>query len=136
MRNKALVLLSVLFLGCSTNVIPSNKTNNVCDPQFFKNYQRKPNEIVGIGIAPMNLKGFNAQKQSAIAKALNEIAAQEGVTINSQFVTHKATVNHSKAYSASASYIAQTVDGKEVRAKIVKECKAPDGNYYVLMKAY
>ncbi len=99
-------------------------------------YEAKKGEIVGIGVAPPNFYGFNAQKRSAISKALNEIAAQMGVTVNNTYVANEKVVNHSRAYSTAQTYTMQTINGKKVNAKIVKECKAADGNYYVLMKAY
>lgn len=133
MRNKIFFLLFSFFLaGCSSSSVPKQ----TCDPYFFKNYTPKKGEIVGIGIAGPNINGPTAQKKSAISKALNEIAYQLGVTINSASILKKEAVNHNKTYSSFSSYSLQSVNGKKVRAKIIKECKALDDNYYVLMKAY
>ena len=135
MLSRVLSLSFVFFIGCAS--IPIKKEQkNVCDPNFFRHYTPKSNEIVGIGIAGPNLNGFNAQKKSAISKALNEIAMQMGVTINSAYISNKKVVNRSQSYSSAQSYSVQTVNGQKVNAKIVKECKANDGYYYVLMKAY
>ena len=131
-----LVPLSLFIIGCNgINIGVNNQQKNVCDPQFFVNYTSKPGEIVGIGIAPMNFNGDAAQKKSAIAKAIEEIASQEGVKVNSAFISHKQVFNK-VSNSNMESYSVHTINGKEVRARIVKECKAADGKYYVLMKAY
>lgn len=143
MLNKKFIAIASFFLlflvGCSTNdLIAINGAGNSseCNPYFFRHYTPKNNEIVGVGIAPINLNGFNAQKKSAISKALNEIAFQKGVTVNSAYLSNKKVENHSQAYSSAQTYSLQTVEGKKINAKIVKECKAPDGYYYVLMRAY
>lgn len=130
MLKKFFLFLPLLFLGCFQEVHKSE-----CNPSFFTNYTHKKGEIVGIGIAAPNLNGFTAQKRSAISKAINQIAMQLGVTVKSVSLMQRESVNHQKALSSFSQYSLQTVNGKKVRAKIVKECKSGD-YYYVLMKAY
>lgn len=127
---KIFLFLPLIFLGCFQEVHKSS-----CNPSFFTNYNHKKGEIVGIGIAAPNLNGFSAQKKSAISKAINQIAMQLGVNVKSVSIMQRQSVNHQKASSSFSQYSLQTVNGKTVRARIVKECRSGD-YYYVLMKAY
>jgi len=141
MKLKILILPAfLLFAGCSMNDIGlgSKKSNSyICtsEPAWVINPPVKAGEIYGVGVAPLNFKGEQAQRQSAISKAINEIAAQMQTTVNSQTVTQSAVYNkHATTSMSSVSF--QTVDGQKVSANIIKACKNPEtGYFYILMKA-
>jgi len=135
--NKIFLASFLLFIGCQSPNIKSfiNSNDNVCDPSYFENYQRKENEIVGIGIAPININGEDAQRKSAISKAIDEIARQLGVTVYS-VTKSKTSMYNGDVRRFYGNYSLQTVNGNKVNAKIIKACKAENGNFYVLMKAY
>ncbi len=136
--NKIFLASSLFFFSCQSPDIKDfsfNNGDNKCEPSYFENYQRKQNEIVGIGIAPMNINGIDAQRKSAISKAIDEIARQLGVTV-STITKSKTSMSNGQVSRYYNNYSLQTVNGNKVNAKIVKACKAEDGNFYVLMKAY
>jgi len=138
MIKKLFFLLPLVFLGCQSPEIAEKIFNNDegCNPSYFYNYASKhPDKIVGVGIAPRNFNGEAAQRKSAISKALNEIAMQKKVQISTvtQTSTHAVNKNVNRSFN---SYSIQTVNGEVVHAKIVKSCKADDGNFYVVMEAY
>jgi hypothetical protein len=144
MKLKYLVLPAFLFFaGCGNNLkvpdinIPFMNDNGICEtePKWVTNPPVEKNEIYGVGIAPRNFHGVQAQRKSAIAKAINEIASQLNTTVNSQVAT-TATVVNGHGSSAMNSVSFQTVNGQKVSAQIVKSCKNPNNGYlYILMKA-
>ena len=129
----------LLFAGCSYNTPSKNTTasSDVCmtQPSWVLNPPVEKGAIYGVGIAPENFKGVQAQRESAIAKAINEIATQYKTKVNSQTVIQSTVHNkHISKYMNSVSF--QTVNGESVSAKIIKSCTNPQTGYlYVLMKA-
>jgi hypothetical protein len=146
MKLKYLVLPALLFFaGCGTDSIKMpdvnipfmNNDNGICntEPKWVVRPPVEKNAIYGVGIAPRNFNGEQAQRKSALAKAINEIASQLNTTVNSQVATSAAVVN-GQGNSAMSSVSFQTVNGQKVSAKIVKSCKNPNNGYlYILMKA-
>jgi hypothetical protein len=129
----------LLFAGCQSEIpVDIFKTDNgICktEPKWVVNPPVEKGAIYGVGVAPINFKGEQAQRKSAIAKAINEIASQMNTTVNSQTTTTASVYNgHGSSGMSSVSF--QTVNGQKVSAKIIKSCKNPNNGYfYVLMKA-
>ena len=141
MKLKNLILPAfLLFAGCSMNDIGLGKKssdNGICmtEPKWVAQPPVKEGEIYGVGVAPMNFHGEQAQRKSAIAKAIDEIAAQMQTTVNSQTVT-QATVYNKHASTSMSNVSFQTINGQKVSATIIKSCKNPETGYlYILMKA-
>lgn len=136
---KYLIIPALFFAGCSMNSLSLKKdsNSNICvnEPKWVLNPPVKAGEIYGVGIAPQNFNGVQAQRKSAISKAINEIASQLNTTVNSQTVIHSVVYN--KNASTSMNNVSfQTVNGQKVSAIIVKSCKNPNNGYlYILMKA-
>jgi len=146
MKFRYLILPAFLFFaGCSTDdmKMPELKIpfvggeSGVCEtePKWVINPPSESGYVYGVGIAPKNFAGAQAQRKSALAKAINEIASQLNTTVNSQLST-KASVYNGQGSSSMSSVSFQTVNGQKVSADIVKSCKNPNNGYlYVLMKA-
>jgi hypothetical protein len=142
MKLRYLILPAMLFFaGCNTDVklpdIGFSADNGICEkePKWVVNPPIEKNAIYGVGVAPRNFNGEQAQRKSAIAKAINEIASQMNTTVNSQVMT-RASIHNGNGSSSMNSVSFQTVNGQKVSAKIVKSCKNPNNGYfYVLMKA-
>ena len=137
MRKLLLIPAMLLFAGCSFNQIGlSNKPKDICytEPTWAITPPVKDGYIYGVGIAPMNFNGEQAQRKSALSKAINEIAAQLNTTVNSQIVMNMSVHNNSATRNMN-SISFQTVDGQKVSAKIIKSCKNPNNGYlYILMR--
>ena len=127
---KFLPFLIVFFIGCVNNQ-PQKKDS--CNINSFYKYQQNSKKITGIGIAPPNFYGENAQRKSAIAKALDEIARQKGIKINTTLYMQRVK-NLSSTNSSTQIYSIQTAN-QSIKAKIVKECYK-DGYLYILMESY
>jgi len=143
MKKYLLIPAIAFFAGCSTPNVADIKSinpfaeNGICEkePSWVINPPREKNAVYGVGIAPRNFAGEQAQRKSAVAKAINEIASQLNTTVNSQVATSASVVN-GQGSSAMSSVSFQTVNGQKVSATIVKSCKNPNNGYlYILMKA-
>jgi hypothetical protein len=135
MKKYIFILVTLLVTGCSSNFLSNNKENLVNGvPQWVHNPKSNANEVVGIGIAPKNMKGAQAQRKSAISKAIDEIASQLGTTVNSIVQTSAHSDSNGNSNSALNTYSFQTVDGKTVTAFIKKTYKNPkNGVLYIMM---
>jgi len=140
MRKYFIIPAIFLFVGCSMNNLDITKSKNesdicITEPQWVLNPPVKKGVIYGVGIAPENFKGVQAQRKSALSKAIDEIASQLNTTVNSQVATTSSVINgHGSSAMSSVSF--QTVNGQTVSAKIIKSCKNPNNGYlYILMKA-
>ena len=141
MKKRYLIIPAfLLFAGCAGSSYMSNMLggdDGVCssEPTWVVSPPSQKGAIYGVGVAPRHFKGEQAQRKSAISKAINEIASQMNTTVNSQMATSASVYNgHGSSSMSSISF--QTVNGQKVSAKIVKSCKNPNNGYlYILMKA-
>ena len=140
MKKFLLIPAILFFAGCadvSVNSINPFSDNGICEkePNWVLNPPLEKGYVYGVGVAPRNFKGEQAQRKSALAKAINEIASQLKTTVNSQIATTMSMQN-GRGSSSMSSVSFQTVDGQQVSAKIIKSCKNPNNGYlYILMKA-
>jgi len=146
MKLKYLVLPAFLFFaGCSTSDMQMPNLDvpfiggdkGICntEPSWAITPPLEKGYVYGVGIAPRNFNGEQAQRKSALSKAINEIASQFNTTVNSQIAT-SASVHNGQGSSSMSSVSFQTVNGQKVSANIVKSCKNPNNGYlYILMKA-
>ena len=136
MRKLLLIPAVLLFAGCSFQFNVNNKPKDICytEPTWAVTPPVEKGYIYGVGIAPMNFNGEQAQRKSALSKAINEIATQLNTTVNSQFMMQM-SVHNKNAIKNMNSISFQTVDGQKVSAKIIKSCKNPNNGYlYILMR--
>jgi hypothetical protein len=129
----------LLFAGCNNlNLVQTKpKINGICysEPNWVLNPPSDKNSLYGVGIAGVNFKGEQAQRKTAIARAIDEIATQLKTKVNSKTIT-SSSVHNGSVDSSFSNVSFQTVDGQVVSAKIIQSCKNPQtGMFYVLMKA-
>ncbi|MDD5771901.1 MAG: hypothetical protein PHX78_00375 [bacterium] len=85
-------------------------------PEWYWNPGMKGN-IGGVGTSGIHIKSENEQRKLAIERALDDIARQLGVKVNSYLVTATTgTQNDAKTYMGT--YSVQTSDSKSVKANI------------------
>ena len=135
MLSRLFPFLFIIFIGCSIDNISLNKKNSVCyeKPSWAIKVPSTKNKLYGVGIAGENINGEAAQRKIAIARALNEIAAQLKTTVNSKLESLQTTLGDNR----TQIYTIQTVDNQVVHAKIIKSCKNPNtGMLYILMESY
>jgi len=135
--NSILSLSLLIMVGCASPYF-NNNNNVICKttPKWAIEPPVTKGKIYGVGIAPMNFNGKAAQRESAIHKAINEIASQLNTVVNSQIVTNSAIYNKSATHSTN-SVSFQTINGQKVSAKIIKSCTNPNNGFlYILMETY
>jgi hypothetical protein len=136
MNLKYLIIPAIFLAGCGNLSFNTKTPQGICykQPSWVTNPPVNKNEIYGVGVAPENFNGFQAQRKSAITKAINEIATQLNTTVNSKILYDIDVKNfQSKQEFHTSSF--QTVDNQKVKAIVIKSCKNPNNGYfYVLMK--
>ena len=133
-KNLSNFSLFFLLVGCNTPTLEKKENKHICysTPNWVINTPVSKTKIYGVGIAGENFKGINAQRRSAISKAINEIAMQMKVKVNNSFYSRQNS--NGENYSDNITF--QTVNNQSVSAKIIKSCKNPNnGMFYVLMQA-
>lgn len=130
---KTLLFLVLFFLGGCASVSLNNNVNQ--EPQWITHIPKDQNFVYGLGVAPPNFNGKDAQRKSAISKALTEIAYQLGVEVNSEALSSQEAFNSSVNNYFKLTSL-QKVKNKDVKAEIVHIYKNPQTGYlYVLMRA-
>lgn len=94
---------------------------------------RLAGERVGLGSAKQHMQGYNAQRQLAVSRALDELARQQGVEINNILVTQSkgSAMGTSSSLHTSSE---QKVSGAQVTARIAEEWNS-GGELFILMVA-
>lgn len=107
-----IIILAGLCFACASKT----PAPDVQRPEWFFNpdLSDKPG---GVGIAGPHINGLHAQKKLAVKRALNELAKQLGVEVES--TTELISKGSSdRAQTRQRVYSVQTVKGKVVRAKL------------------
>lgn len=124
--------LVLFFVACSTP--PPAPTQGI--PKWT---MMPPDDghIYGVGSASYNYHGFPAQKQDAIAQAIDMIARQKGVKVDNSLERIKRIDSGTQTQASTIDYSFQTVEGTKVKAKIkdVYHDRYKDV-FYVLMIEY
>jgi len=109
---------------------PDKKPIWIDKPYIHPKVQGK---IFAIGSAGENIRGEEAQRLKAISIAIDKIARQKGVKVNST-LSRVQSVKNSHQSSSIDSYSVQTVEGKVISTRIVDFWKDPiSKKFYVLM---
>jgi len=109
-----MMVLAVLAVGCGGT--PQATVPKDGSPEWIYN-PGMSGKIGGVGSAITHVKGRAAQRETAISRALDEIARQMGVKVSNVLST-EASAGGGNASSSMQSYSFQTTDGKVVKAQI------------------
>lgn len=116
MRNfqslKTLFLISLFSVGCGSSPQPNGEPIWLTDPT------QNGKLIGGVGSAGKHLNGESAQLKVAISRAIDMIASQMGVTVNTQMTTSKSIKNRRMMNSGLNTISFHTVDGVKVNGQI------------------
>lgn len=108
-----LLFLSLFFIACAGSTQPTRQ-----GPPKWIDVPPSDGKIYGIGQASYNYYGVNAQKQEAMAQAIDMIARQKGVKVENSLERIKRVDKGQVSKSSSIGYSFQSVDGTTVNAKI------------------
>lgn len=124
----------IILAGCYAAEVQSGTKLVNGKPYWFFS-PSKDGKIGGVGVCGMHVDGTTGQKTLATQRALEEIARQMGVKVDSYSSLKSVSDNTGSAVSGESSSFF-TVDGREVKAKIEEMWEDPYTNeLYVWMVA-
>jgi len=116
---KITIILSLFLTACSSadhSVKADNSINSKIPKWVF--YYDGDRKTCGVGIARPHIRGLAYQRAVAISRAIDEIARQQGVTVDTELASLMSG-NQNGAISRLSTYSVQTSTGKTVEAKII-----------------
>lgn len=122
MTQRALLLSGVIIAACVSGCIPKEPTVKESAPIVTP----KPKWVFtpssegglgGVGICATHIKGPSAQREVAISRAMDEIARQMGVKIQTALQT-SAKVTNASVSTTLETYSVQTTDGRTIKATL------------------
>lgn len=124
-----LLLSTLLFVSCAQ--APAVVAG---PPAWIKEQPMDAKLLYGVGSAPFNMKGFTAQKQAAMAAAIDVIARQKKIKVQAEQERLKTTSKGYVGIDKTMSHSVHTVENVVVNAKIKDEYHDRYRDvYYVLM---
>lgn len=129
-KSLLLFVITLFFIACTAEPKPLG-------PPKWIDIPPSGDKIHGVGSAAYNYHGIKAQKQDAMAQAIDMIARQKGVKVVNSLERIKKVDDGEVSQASMIDYSFQTVDGTTVNAKIkdVYHDKYRD-IYHVLMVEY
>ncbi len=137
MRILAKTVLSLFLASISINFISCATSRKTVDyppdiRERFFNYHSKGKKC-GTGMSRPHIKGVSYQRATAISRAIDEIARQQGVEVKTD-VEHFLTGSEDNVRSGLSTYSIQTTSGKTVQATIIdQKFNTPTDEFIVLM---
>lgn len=123
MRQRTLLLTSVIIAGCLSGCIPEvplaqvNPSSAISSKPKWVFNPSLEGGIGGVGICAMHIKGPSFQREVAISRAMDEIARQMGVKVQTALQT-SAKVTNQSASTTLETYSVQTTDGRTIKATL------------------
>ena len=119
------IITLIILQGCQTqNITPKTNNNNI--PKWLLNPYVDGDSIAAIGCSQIHFNGIAAQKDLAISRAIDRIAAQNRVIIEN--VTYRETYlqgNNKNSNLKSSSL--HTIDKVKISTKIKEIYTKQDG---------
>ncbi len=107
----------LLFSSCASKYNNSISSNNIQLPEWVVNPSR--NGVVGgIGYCAAHIKGYAGQKELAIKRALEDIARQKGVVVNSILFVSSKSSNQTKMPDTTSKTISSYQTQQNVKSYI------------------
>lgn len=85
----------------------------------------KNGKIGGVGVSGFHIRGKTAQRELAITRAIDDIARQMGITVQSNLETASTASSSGAVSSAMQTYSLHTVSGTVVKAHIEEVWEDP-----------
>jgi|Wag4MinimDraft_13_1082653.scaffolds.fasta_scaffold00280_8 hypothetical protein len=116
----ALIVLLLFTVSCTNR--PTKPESSI--PEWvFGNISE--NGICYVGSSKRHIRGIAYQRALAVSRALEGIARQKNITINTQIEHYMSGTSYS-AQSSLNSYSVQTTEGEQINAKIKKTWLNPE----------
>lgn len=115
------ILLAIVSVMLFTSCIHKNNTTvtrKLQEPKWLLNPYLDNNKVAAIGCSQIHFRGIEAQKNLAISRAIDRIAAQNSIIIDNVTYRQKSITNGRKANSKSTSSSLHSIDNLKVSTKI------------------
>lgn len=122
----SIIVSVMLFSGC----VPQNDTTvtkQTSEPKWLLDPYTDNDKIAAIGCSQIHFKGIEAQKDLAIARAINRIATQNSVIVDNVTYRQKSNTNGNKVNSSSSSSSLHAVENVKISTKTKAIYTKPDG---------
>lgn len=116
----AFFILSFLFIfvsGCASKHSSSSSVSNIQIPEWVTN-PSKNGVIGGVGYCAAHINGYAGQKELASKRALEDIARQKGVLVNSIMLISSKSSNSTKLPDTTSKNISSYQTQQSVKAYI------------------
>ncbi len=107
----------LLFSGCVTGSYFNSKIVTNDEPKWILDPYIDGDKIAAVACASEHFKGVEAQKKLAISRAIDLVATQNKVTVNSVTLREKSSINGSRANTKLQSSSLQSVDNTIISTK-------------------
>jgi len=124
----------LLLTACSSahNSVKGGNSIDPNKPKWASHYDGG-NKTCGLGIARPHIRGIAYQRIVAISRAIDEIARQQGVSVDTELESLMIG-NQNGTISSLSTYSVQTSTGNKVEAKIIDTYMDDrSDDFYVLM---
>lgn len=110
------LLFIIMISGCA-GVASKAETNNIKMPEWILN-PSKNGVIGGVGYCPAHVDGISGQRELASKRALEEIARQKGVNVDSVMVVSSSSSNQSKYQDTKVDTLSTFKSNTNIKAYI------------------
>lgn len=107
----------IFIFGCASKHISSGLASNIQIPEWVTN-PSKNGVIGGVGYCAAHINGYAGQKELASKRALEDIARQKGVLVNSIMLVSSKSSNNTKLPDTTSKNISSYQTQQNVKAYI------------------
>ena len=126
-----LIISVVLFTSCVNNNLQNSTAVVTQEPKWMDNPYIEHDKFASIGCAYKHINGRTAQKKLAIARAIDELATQTKVRVQSVNLNKKSVSNGVMKRSTTDMSSLQSVDNISISTKIKDTYETKDGEICV-----
>lgn len=118
-RFLTVVFLFALLAGCaSTARQQASSTDHPSPPAWVLQPEGPQGQLGGVGVSRPHIRGRSFQRQTAVSRAIDEIARQLGVRVDSILSDQQKSVDGGSLKGQTAIYSFQTTTGEVISARL------------------
>lgn len=107
----------MFFSGCAAKHSNSSSASNIQIPEWVTN-PSKNGVIGGVGYCAAHINGYTGQKELASKRALEDIARQKGVLVNSILLVTSKSSNNTKLSDTTSKNVSSYQTQQNIKAYI------------------
>lgn len=122
------LFLLVLLVGCQSHQQDIPSTQNPSPhktPEWVLQPTGPEGQLGGVGVSRPHVRGLSHQRQTAVSRAIDELARQLGVTVESVLTDQQRSVNGGQLAGETTIVSFQTTTGEMISARLRSLWKDP-----------